>query len=87
MERIGAKSRYFETVFHMPYIGADCGVVLFYQVPLINNKNACYAALMGKTGNLCILIGHPLPGIDHYQRDVASVQSLHDFHHACTVPA
>ena len=50
----------------------DCVVVLFYNVPLIDNDYGCLARLMRDTRDLFVLLGNARASVDHYKSDVGA---------------
>ena len=48
-------------------------VVLFDRVPLVDHDDRAFARLVGDPGDLLVLLGDPLLGVDHKQADVGAL--------------
>ena len=75
----GGKLQELQGVADLLHIHADRAVVLFEQIPLVDHDDAGNALVEDEPGDLRVLFGYPLLGIDEQKGDIAAIERPQGF--------
>ena len=78
----GGKLQELQGVADLVHVHTDRAVVLFEQVPLVHHDDAGNPLVEDEPGDLRVLFGYPLLGVDEQKGDIAAIERSQGFYDA-----